>query len=333
LRVVLSRKGFDSSYGGYPSPILPDGTLVSFPIPSMKYSSSLYPKGQTPKWKTRNNENYHSLSYSDLALPFSVKQYLKSENLHLTTYRDLLDQLLPQGILKQNKEKYPKEFEWTCHFDPDLEPSVLKRSTEWRGLFGQADKAELHLRKNHVGEDDLFLFFGWFRKTILNNNKLEYDSNDRNGVHIIYGYLQIDYKISKNSKQDIVQSWMNYHPHFRSKLWDEEHNAVYVARKNLSWNDKIPGAGLFSYHPKLVLTETSRLNNPKNLRTFWKYDLFPEDLPITYHKRESHCIETNDQGFTQKYFKATARGQEFVIAQSTPILDWVYTLLKLNKYH
>ncbi|MCL2489459.1 MAG: hypothetical protein FWF36_01840 [Propionibacteriaceae bacterium] len=34
MRVVLSRKGFDSQYGRIPSPILPDGTLLSLPIPT-----------------------------------------------------------------------------------------------------------------------------------------------------------------------------------------------------------------------------------------------------------------------------------------------------------
>ncbi len=34
MKVILSRKGFDSSNGGIPSPILPDGTLLSFPIPA-----------------------------------------------------------------------------------------------------------------------------------------------------------------------------------------------------------------------------------------------------------------------------------------------------------
>lgn len=33
MKVVLSRKGMDSAAGGIPSPILPDGTLLSFPIP------------------------------------------------------------------------------------------------------------------------------------------------------------------------------------------------------------------------------------------------------------------------------------------------------------
>ena len=34
MKIILSRKGFDSSCGGVPSPILPDGTLYSLPIPS-----------------------------------------------------------------------------------------------------------------------------------------------------------------------------------------------------------------------------------------------------------------------------------------------------------
>ena len=34
MKVILSRKGFDSGYGGTASPILPDGTLLSLPIPS-----------------------------------------------------------------------------------------------------------------------------------------------------------------------------------------------------------------------------------------------------------------------------------------------------------
>jgi hypothetical protein len=49
MRLILSRKGFDSSYGGVPSPILPDGRLVSLPIPepggSTKYSDLSSPAG------------------------------------------------------------------------------------------------------------------------------------------------------------------------------------------------------------------------------------------------------------------------------------------------
>lgn len=34
MRIILSRKGFDSEYGGCASPILPDGKMISMPIPS-----------------------------------------------------------------------------------------------------------------------------------------------------------------------------------------------------------------------------------------------------------------------------------------------------------
>ena len=36
MKIILSRKGFDSgkSSGCFPSPILPNGKIISFPIPS-----------------------------------------------------------------------------------------------------------------------------------------------------------------------------------------------------------------------------------------------------------------------------------------------------------
>ena len=36
MRLILSRKGFDSSAGGCPSPVFPDGTLYALPIPDEK---------------------------------------------------------------------------------------------------------------------------------------------------------------------------------------------------------------------------------------------------------------------------------------------------------
>src|ERR1700729_4125502 len=33
MKIILSRKGFDSSAGKKPSPIFPDGTMISLPIP------------------------------------------------------------------------------------------------------------------------------------------------------------------------------------------------------------------------------------------------------------------------------------------------------------
>ena len=33
MKIILSRKGFDSANGGQANPIMPDGTLLSLPIP------------------------------------------------------------------------------------------------------------------------------------------------------------------------------------------------------------------------------------------------------------------------------------------------------------
>jgi hypothetical protein len=41
MKIILSRKGFDSASGGCPSPIFPDGSLLSLPIPDQSGTASL----------------------------------------------------------------------------------------------------------------------------------------------------------------------------------------------------------------------------------------------------------------------------------------------------
>lgn len=330
MKVVLSRKGFDSASGGYPSPILPDGTLLSIPIPSMRYSRNCSPDSIGVNWKTWNNQDFQQLTYSELSLPKSTKQYFKTKNLNLHSYRDVLDNILPKGMIKQGKNYFPKECEWTCHFDPDLIPSVLPRHKNWSSLFGQASGSESHLQKNSVKEGDLFLFFGWFRKTHIIDGALQFDSNDKQGVHLIYGYMQIDCKFSKTINQENAKSWMNYHPHFRYGLWNDKLNAVYVGRKSLSWDINKPGFGIFYYHQDLVLTDTTLRNNPRRNRSFWRYELFPKDLSITYHKSKNWNVVEIENGEYRKYFKSTDRGQEFVITNPKKIINWVKSLIQKN---
>lgn len=71
MKIILSRKGFDSASGNQPSPIMPDGTLLSLPIPDKespdKFSSlifngqSLYEiiKDLKPRTKITENDNCH----------------------------------------------------------------------------------------------------------------------------------------------------------------------------------------------------------------------------------------------------------------------------------
>ncbi len=48
MKVILSRKGFDSSAGGYPSPhFVQDGRLLSLPIPEENRKTVLIPGEHT----------------------------------------------------------------------------------------------------------------------------------------------------------------------------------------------------------------------------------------------------------------------------------------------
>jgi len=101
---------------------------------------------------------------------------------------------------------------------------------------------------------------------------------------------------------------MNYHPRLRLKAWNDKNNAIYLAKKTLSWDKSKPGAAVFRYQDHLVLTDTTLQNNPWRNRTFWRTALFPEGLSMTYHSAKSHKTEMAPDGTTRHYSKAACRG-------------------------
>ena len=110
MKIILSRKGFDSTYGGYPSPILPDGNMVSLPIPL--------------------ND---AISYSDLKMGES-------------TYYDLMAGLKPR--IKSNGEWLDLNKETRCHLDPDIYRESIDRESGWRPCFGQDGVGSVPSRKS-----------------------------------------------------------------------------------------------------------------------------------------------------------------------------------------
>lgn len=60
MKVILSRKGFDSANGGIVSPIFEDGTMISFPIPS--YDNDTYEELQ-----------YNGIPYSEILADLNYK--------------------------------------------------------------------------------------------------------------------------------------------------------------------------------------------------------------------------------------------------------------------
>jgi hypothetical protein len=72
VKVVLSRKGFDSAAGGVASPILPDGTMISLPIPDrsspIRYSDITlagHRLGQVVESLTRGKKKAHFGAHLD----------------------------------------------------------------------------------------------------------------------------------------------------------------------------------------------------------------------------------------------------------------------------
>ncbi len=311
MKVILSRKGFDSCYGGYPSPILPDGRMISLPIPSSE----------------------DSICYKDLKI--------QNKNLY-ELMRELFDPKDRKPKIKINGKWVELTEQTTCHLDPDIYHFLIDRDKEWTPLFGQCKAAQSHLENKNVTEGDLFLFFGSFRKTKYdrenesdgegeglgakfrktkyvrgNRGKLVFDPEDRE-KHIIFGYFQIG-KIVKVSEETKLPKWMLYHPHTIKKRRNVKNNTIYVARKRLSWNSSLPGAYFFNYSKNLVLTKEGC---PKS---YWNLPTFFRNLEISYH--------SNNSWKSDGTFKSAGRGQEFVIEENEKVEEWAKNLIEENFYN
>lgn len=174
IKVILSRKGFDSVAGRSPSPYFKDeGRLLSLPIPE------------------ENNKNTINTgkTYSDL--------YFDEQH----SYLDIMKQLDIKGF----DNKY-------VHLDPDINSSVLAhRDDNWNGIFGQSSNSQAHLKNQGVKVGDLFLFFGWFREAVEVKNQFKFiPGTDK---HIIWGYLQVG-EIENISNTGEYPDWKCEHPHY-----------------------------------------------------------------------------------------------------------------------
>ena len=270
MKVILSRKGFDSKYGGIPSPIMPDGTLLSMPIP----------------YSHETGITFEDLCYGE------------------ETYLDILSQLAPN---RKNGYKY-------CHLDPDIRKGVrVIHEERWEAAFGQAGAAQTHLANQNVKEGDLFLFFGWFRQTKINeNNELKYIWNAPH-VQAIYGYLHVGEIISTRGE---IEKY-NWHPHAGEDLLAEENNALYLATKQLVINNQLfPGYGTLNYQNDCVLTAEGET------RSRWK-----KELPWV----ANHCITIthhDESSIKPGYFQSVPIGQEFVISKNEEVTKWALNIIE-----
>ena len=275
MKIILSRKGFDSGYGGYASPIMPDGCLISLPIPL-------------------DDETTYSNLFFD----------------NNKSYFDLMREIKPR--IKRGKQLIELDKESKCHLDPDLRENIFKdrRPSGWKSCFGQISAAQTHLANQGVTIGDIFLFFGWFRKVEYFDGKPRFVRNEPN-LHVLYGYLEIGDII--NTTKDEIPTWLNYHPHAKSKERRiDPTNTIYIAANYLT-GSKIRGAGTLKFNEDLVLTKKGYSRSKWNLGDVFK------KVKISYHSNTS---------WKDSYFQSVAKGQEFVVEDNEEISSWAIQLIE-----
>jgi Nucleotide modification associated domain 3 len=218
MKIILSRKGFDSTSGGVPSPIFEDGTMISLPIPRKS-----------------------DVSYGELKNPCNNGKF-----------RSL-------GELVEQLTNYRMSEHCRAHLDPDLNPAMMQRLPNWRGIFGQNEKAEETLKNVRPG--DLFLFFGLFQiqRVLRNreNGRYEHDSSQPE-MHVIHGWLMVEEKYRIPEDMERIPTWAKYHPHITFRDIEKSPNVIYIAAERLASDSTVPGWGVF---PKF--REELRLSHPE----------------------------------------------------------------------
>lgn len=269
MRIVLSRKGFDSAAGGGPSPILPDGTLLSLPIPT-----------------SENKTKYGDLVYSG----------------------DSYGQIIKQLGLKPQYD--------TCHLDPDIRSGIRQKEIEdWKPAFGQSSNSQSILKNAGVGKDDIFLFFGWFRRTEYHNGKLRFVPRTEGGfydhadLHIIYGYMQVD-KVLEDRKDINEYRW---HPHAQ-KDYDHPNNALYIPKMKLSFNKRKDGYGVLDYREDRVLTMKD------HTRAVWNDYPFLRPKSLEAPKKKN-CAKGKGIYYCGQF-------QELVFKETDGLMEWVKSILE-----
>jgi hypothetical protein len=283
VKLILSRKGFDSAAGGCPSPILDDGSMLSLPIP----------------------DRTSPIRYEDINL-----------------YGHDLGAVVAD-LTKGRVRPY-----FGAHLDPDLVATAHPRTPDWRPVFGQAGNEQTVLARKRVGDGDLFLFFGWFRRAQRSGGQLRFVPGAPD-LHVIWGWLQIA-KVVPVARLS-PEPWMRYHPHVAAG----EHrinNTLYISRETLAIDGTatdVPGAGGFrTYDDRL------RLTAPGRSRSQWRlpgwFAPTPPRPPLGYHGDPKRWQHAGDHVVVA----SVGRGQEFVLDTDwyPEARPWIYELLQQSEF-
>ncbi len=249
MKIIFSRKGFDTVNGGYASPIIPDGTCYSIPIPGKL-----------------NNKKYCELDFSYQNEPIQkILNNITNKHIAINGSHECCDYL-------------DKKFK--CHNDPCL----IETKNHKVFTIGQANAALGHLNNQKVQKGDIFLFYGLFRDVEKIKEKWQYKETSK-PVHLIFASMEIDEivkDIKISTKEEILKNYpyLENHPHLDDGSIKLDGNDQIYTGKQFK---------LFDYHRKRVLTDldcyegVSKWKLPINF-DFSKYFSYIKDIQITDNK-------------------------------------------------
>jgi hypothetical protein len=295
MKVILSRKGMDASYGGIPSPVI---------------------------------QSERAYRFYSLPIPFEQSDITYSEVKLFGDYNawDFIRDVSPNF-----EKKYPAK---TCHLDPDIREGYLhSRPKGWQRAFGQVNQAQSHLEKHGIGKGDIFLFWGWFQFAELKEGKFAYKPTleHPNGFHAIYGYLQV-HEIFKPNESE-VPDWLKEHPHVIHKdqsPFNKSNNTIYTSDKYFRHGDtviKVKGSSCFDFNESLILTKKG-----SKKRTIWElpFTFHPGNgVTLTYNIAKNWSFSKK---IGKAESRSASRGQEFVFSADPEgaVEEWCIDLIKSN---
>lgn len=282
MKIILSRKGFDGSAGGCPSPIFEDGSMISLPIPAVG----------------RFGRDYASINSP------------RKEFSHLG---QLIRQLRSGKAGKLSKAHLDPDLK---------KESLNLRPRNWRGIFGQSFISQRHLDLHCVGEGDLFLFFGLFREVSLNSGtKMGYVRGKPKHVIWGWLKVQKKFSLPNKTQRravPVAPDWAMYHPHVEYWKNEKKPNAIYVAAERLTPTSDTPGWGVFPKYKDELRLSCQGSANAKGLVSLWQVPpwMYPwkegggERDALSHHRLKKRWKRLDSGDVT---LQSVGRGQEFIL--------------------
>jgi hypothetical protein len=315
-KIVLSRKGFDSTAGGGYSPFDPQtGRYIVLPIPMGEEELAIS----------------NHLKYEEIPI---ISNYL--DGYPETNLKSLMEDMKKKATLQTKSKKEESEY---AHFDPWLGPCpwLAEDSNHQIGAFGQVGIPQAQLHNQGVGEGSLFLFFSRFKPLDKNKeNKIIPGISRENlnkDLYFIYGWL----KVKELIQEHVDECLWSRHPHNTKEYFDyyanrenakseNGKNTIYIADEFL-FNDgsDIRGCGYFpTLNKDLLLTAPAQESEKSWIPSRWS-------LPGFF--KENCCSVLKDKGQPRDgswLVDTNWRWQEavFDFGESVAFNQWFRNLLK-----